>query len=203
MADAIFVKSFFPTLEDEGAEAVAAELTEQRLRAGTRLVREAEMDNRIHFVASGVLKSVCSTNEGRDMIECILVGGDIFVTGMELMEECPSVSSVIASSDSVVCSIQKDAAYRLMTAYPVLMMEIGHYSFRSSCRYRNFHLAMTSLSAKARYKWFVKSFPEAASVMKQYEIASLLGVTPEHLSSTIRAVRAETQKEEKPAGAMN
>lgn len=200
MIDAIVVRSFFSHLEEAGVEEITSVLTEVRVRAGTRVIREGDMDNAVYLVVSGVLKGVTANHGGREIVNTLELTGDVFFPSENFMVAEPAVCSVIACTDALLYVADREAAMACIMKYPVLTIAFGDYSTRSACRHRDFHLALTSMDVKKRYRWFVETYPEAAGCMKQYEVASLLGVTPEHLSSVVRAVRAEMNTEKAEAG---
>lgn len=200
MVEYEIVKSFFPDLEETVIHDIADTMVEQTLKRGTILIQEGERDIWVVFVVSGILKGVRSLDKGGEVIECIQMAGDIFFAGASFTEECTAASSMQASTDSVVYLMPKETAHKFVASNLNLMLLMSNILTRNAAIHRDLHVAVTSMGVKARYLWFLKTYPGAADIMKQYEIASLLGVTPEHLSSTIRAVRAEMQNEENPAG---
>lgn len=200
MIDAMVVQSFFPHLEEAGVEELTSVLTELRVRAGTRVIQEGTMDNAVYLVVSGVLKGVSANHVGREVVEALELSGDVFFPSENFMVAEPAVCSVTACTDAVLYVADRDAARACIMKYPVLTIAFGDYSTRSACRHRDFYVALTSMDVKSRYRWFLRTFPEAAGCMKQYEVASMLGVTPEHLSSIARAVRAEMSIEKAEAG---
>lgn len=200
MVEYEIVKSFFPDVDKTVIRDIADAMTEQTLKRGSILIQEGERDVWVVFVVSGLLKGVRSLDKGGEVIECIQMTGDIFFAGPSFTEECNAASSMQAGADTVVYLMPKETAHKFVASNLHLMLLMSNILTHNAAIHRDLHVAVTSMDAKARYRWFLKTFPGAADLMKQYEIASLLGVTPEHLSSTVRAVRAEMQNEEIFAG---
>lgn len=191
MVDFEVAKSFFPGLEETEIHKVADTMTDRFLKRGTTLVHEGERDLWVVFVVSGLLKGVRVMDSGAEMIECIQMSGDIFFAGASISEDCAAECSFQAGADSLVYLIPKNIAHQLIDSSLPLMRLMSSIMLRNSCVHRDLHVALTTMDAKKRYAWFLEAYPGAVDLMKQYEIASLLGVTPEHLSNVIRAQKNE------------
>ena len=159
-------------------------LTKTAINKGAFLLKADEEIEDIFYVHSGCLCSYIIDKEGKEHILQFAVK-DWWISDYIALfgrNKIKSVSYIECIKDAVVYRISKSDFDRLCRDIP----KVGHFNTQKmEFAFASFHLRILenlTLSAKERYMNFVNAYPSIANTVKNYHIASFLGVTTESLS---------------------
>jgi CRP-like cAMP-binding protein len=174
-----------------GRERLVAMLSAQNLSKGEYFVRAGETPARVGYMIKGWLRYFYTDVEGREFVRYFCNGGNFVSSQSALIEGLPSAYSIQAIEDSeLVVFAYKDWLSLLEThaAWGIIHKTILDGALvRAEERERSLILD----DAATRYRLFLREFPDAEEHVRQYDIASYLGISPVSLSR-IRGSRAKT-----------
>ncbi|WP_221284521.1 Crp/Fnr family transcriptional regulator [Mucilaginibacter sp. SP1R1] len=178
----------YGNLSDESRAAWEKGLKRRVYNKNDLFLSEGQVPRTVAFVSVGLFAQSYTSEHGDTIIKRFFPEGYFVASTSALIQKSPSVFSIKALEPSVVLEYNFSEFKQLMQKYN----DIG--AFYS--RYIELHwiiekepleIAFRSDTAKTRYVQFLESYPALEPRLKQYEIASYLGITPTQLSR----IRAE------------
>jgi CRP-like cAMP-binding protein len=182
-------------------------LPEQRLAPGTILQEQGATSNKLFLIRDGVVKMVYTDADGFERILGLRSSG-------WLAGACQAVTNT-ASTCSVITITACKVGVLEGEAFHIKMKDGGPLCHRVMCMFaqelsttREFAKQVMSSSAEERLRIFLQeslghpanwNTVDAAPMMRQFEIAQLLGISPEHLSRLTNKLRNKTSS----SGALN
>ncbi len=162
--------------------AIGANLKRFELKKGDLLLQKGQLVKNTHYVHNGCLRSFYIDQSGRDHTLQFAIKDwwisdytAIFSTGEAMMNiEC--------IQDSVLYLMSRKSMEQLYKTIPSFET---YFRKKLERRMEAFHrrtLENLALPAKERYLSFLKSYPQVEQLVKNYHIASYLGITTESLS---------------------
>ncbi|MDX6236141.1 MAG: family transcriptional regulator, cyclic receptor protein, partial [Kribbellaceae bacterium] len=97
----------FSQLDDEAADALAASMTENRLRRGQVLFHEGDSGDRLFVVIEGKVKLGRTSADGRENLIAVLGPGQMFGE-LSLFDPGPRSASVTAVTDATLMALTHD-----------------------------------------------------------------------------------------------
>jgi CRP-like cAMP-binding protein len=165
-----------------GREIIASLSAVQDLPKGGYFVRAGETPTRVGYMISGWLRYFYSDVEGREFVRYFCNGGNFVTSQAALINGEPSAFSIQALEDAVLAVFDYAAWLKLLethTAWGIIHNKILDQALvRAESRERSLVLD----DAATRYRRFLEEYPDAEEHVKQYDIASYLGVNPVTLS---------------------
>ncbi|RKE57311.1 Crp/Fnr family transcriptional regulator [Sphingobacterium detergens] len=135
-----------------------------------------------HFVLSGCLKLFYSAIDGKDHILYFLPeqwwASDLY----SYFNQYPSEMMIQAVIDTEILQIEKKNFDKLLKEFPVFESFFRIIYQNALCAQHKKTIETLTLSARERYLNFMESFPMLIQQVPLKDIASYLGITPEHLS---------------------
>lgn len=148
----------------------------------TLLLNAGEHCKHIYYVHSGALRAFYLDKEGKESTIMFAVK-DWWVTDMYcFLNAKPAMMHIEAIEDSSVFQLSKDAFDKLLLDLPKFERFFRILMQNAYTREQLRMIDNLSLSAEDRYESFLCKYPHIAKVVTQKQIASYLGITPEHLS---------------------
>ncbi|MEO0625393.1 MAG: Crp/Fnr family transcriptional regulator [Bacteroidota bacterium] len=147
------------------------------LRKGEIIQKDGELNTRVYFVKSGLLRSYAVDKNGKENIFMFAPEG--WVIADSNSPETPSALFIDALEDSIVVALPKDLEREKQNIAPLT---------KRLHVLQNRILMLISSNALERYDHFVETYPNILQRVPQKMIASFLGMTPETLS-TIKSKR--------------
>lgn len=194
----------FNHLPDAQLTEVMKAVHSKAFSAGNFLFKAGDRSTGLYVVHTGKVKLYRSNEEGKDQLVRFLLPGD-FTGELALFLDQDHDVFAEAVEDSHVCHIKQSDIAALLTAYPnIAFTLLKHLAKRLDESERALQQA-TSGPVDVRLKHFIHqlapkaNFPvECALPMKQKDLASHLGTTPESISRAIK--RLEKSGEIKKLG---
>jgi CRP-like cAMP-binding protein len=154
----------------------------------TLLLSANEHCNYLNFVHSGALRSFYLDKDGKESTIMFAVV-DWWVTDMYcFLNGKPAMMYIEALEDSCILQLSKAAFDKLLFDVPKFEKFFRILMQNAYTREQLRVIENLSSSAEDRYESFLRKYPHIAETLKQKQIASYLGITPEHLS-TIRKIK--------------
>ncbi len=188
------VKELFQeqTISKEESQLVFSKLSRSTINKGDLLLRPNEEINTIYYVQSGCLRNYILDQEGKEHTFQFAVKGWWVSDYIALYgkQKTLSVSYVECIKNAVLYSISKADFDSICQAIPqaariyIRKMEIAFASFQSRI------VENQMFPAKQRYLNFLDAYPGIANEVKNYHIASYLGITTESLSRIRKEISA-------------
>jgi CRP-like cAMP-binding protein len=153
-----------------------------RMEKGDYFIRQGDMSNRLGFVIRGAFRSFVINENGNDITKYFYVEGSMLFSYAAYIQKKESSASIQALEESEirVASIADleetlNNDLKLMLLFKskldeVLVMKDQHAS------------SFTMLNSTDRYRQFLVDYPGLEERVRQYHLASYLGITPVSLS---------------------
>jgi CRP-like cAMP-binding protein len=165
-----------------GPEALELISLRRDLAKGEFFLRSGEVPRLVGFLASGWLRHFHVGSEGREYMRYFCSGGNFVTSQTALLEGRPSEYSIQAVEDSRLVVIdyrdwlslsEKDSAW-------VFIHKAVLDAALATAERRERSLVLDD--AAERYRRFLAEYPGAELHLRQYDIASYLGISPVTLS---------------------
>ncbi|MEM8901875.1 MAG: Crp/Fnr family transcriptional regulator [Bacteroidota bacterium] len=153
------------------------------VKKGEFLQRGGELNTKVYRVHSGLLRSFCVDEKGREHIFMFAPEGWIIADSTP--PDVPSSLYIEALEDSLVVVSEKRLDVKTIDFKRIVRrMEALQYRV----------IMLMSSSALERYEDFVKTYPDIVQRVSQKMIASYLGITPQALSKVKRELYERRSK---------
>ncbi len=180
------IKSIFrnvPLTEDE-SNFLYRKLVKKNFKKGEYVLKADEEINHLYYVVMGCLRTYFVDAAGKEHTLQFAIRGWWISDYITLFgnEGTKSVSYIECIKDSEIYAISKNDFDKLCIGMP----KVGHFHIKNlETAFSSFQkriLERLTLSAKERYVKFIQTYPDIEQSVKNYHIASYLGITTESLS---------------------
>ncbi|MGK9128446.1 Crp/Fnr family transcriptional regulator [Olivibacter sp. SA151] len=166
-------------------------LKEKKVSKRAMILKEGQVCKEISFVKSGALRAYYRDKAGKESTIMFAIT-DWWVTDMFcFVNEQPAMLNIEAIEDSVVLQILKADLDKLYIKIPKFERFFRIIMQNAYIREQLRVIQNLSLPANERYNLFLSKYPEIVKQVKQKQIASYLGITPEFLSMLRRNKRTK------------
>ncbi|MGB0932336.1 MAG: Crp/Fnr family transcriptional regulator [Chitinophagales bacterium] len=165
-------------------ESIQGKLQKTRLKKRAFLLRAGEEVNHIHYIHSGCLRTYFIDSSGKEHTLQFAIKGWWISDYIALFgkEKTKSVSYIECIKEATLFKISKKDFDKLCNEIPkISRFHITNLESAFAAFQRRI-LENLTLSAKERYINFVNAYPNIEQNVKNYHIASFLGITTESLS---------------------
>ncbi|RRA98712.1 Crp/Fnr family transcriptional regulator [Larkinella rosea] len=152
------------------------------------VVEEGKTSRHIGFVESGMFQYYV-LKDGEEITTYISIENTFFASVLSFVSESPALENVRALTDGSMSMISKTNLKRLVNEMPKFKDFYIHLLEHSICGIDASRHDLIALTAEQRYEKMLKKEPHLLQQIPLQYLASILGVTPRHLSrirSTIR-----------------
>jgi CRP-like cAMP-binding protein len=184
-----FLRSLADIPDAEMAKAVDL-FRPMRLRRGAFFMQAGDIPQSIGFLVSGVMRLYYMDEHGREYTKSFCVPPDVVSAYSALLLGVPSRLFIDALEDSVLLMAPYDAFVSLAAMH--VCWEVAQRKIAERLFIKKEQRESTLLldDAQTRYLAFLDQYPGLEQRVKQYHIASYLGITPVSLSR----IRAQLPK---------
>jgi CRP-like cAMP-binding protein len=161
----------------------------RRLKRGEFLTRAGEVADQVGFVVNGLFRKLHVTPGGKAIVRGFGGPGAVVGAYVSLLTGTPSYLSVEALRDSELFTLpwsELNALYARHTCFQTIGRRLAEVTLLE--REARAHELLT-LTASERYARFLETNPNLVNELRDYDIASYLGITPVSLSR-LRARKA-------------
>jgi len=172
------------TFTEDESQLMYGKLKKIRLKKGEFLLRANKEINAIHYVHAGCLRTYFIDFSGKEHTLQFAIKGWWISDYIALYgkEKTKSVSYIECIKEATLYKISKKDFDELCKEIP----KVGHFYIENLesafAAFQRRILENLTLSAKERYINFVNTYPNIEQNIKNYHIASFLGITTESLS---------------------
>lgn len=157
-------------------------LKERQLAKKELILEHQQVCKEINFVQSGILRAFHMDASGKESTIMFAVA-DWWITDMYcFINHKPAMLNIEALEESSILQLQKDHLDELYLKVPKFERFFRIMMQNAYIREQLRTIENLSLPAEERYFNFLHKYPEAVKRIRQKQIASYLGITPEFLS---------------------
>lgn len=121
--DVLSKAPLFEALDDQGAKALRANVTEVRLARGQTLFSEGETGDRLYVVLEGKIKLTRTAPDGRENLLSVLGPSEMFGE-LSLFDPRPRTASAIAVTECRLAGLGHDDLRPWLTAHPEVAVQL-------------------------------------------------------------------------------
>ena len=203
--------SYFPTprsgVEDllkrgDGVLQEAMSRNQVRFRKGHRLVSVGETQDRVYRLVTGIVARVRHLPDGRRQISCIFTPGDLVPARAIMVERVPD--SIEVMSNATMHFLPCRSLINLAMRHPEVAFRLMWQISEDERRLRNNNVMLAKGTAKERIAMLIADIlgrlalaygdaagPGRVVLLRQQDIADLVGLTVVHVNRTLRSLREE------------
>lgn len=157
-------------------------LKEKKVAKKELLLQQQHACKEINFVQTGILRAFHMDTTGKESTIMFAVP-DWWITDMYcFINQKPAMLNIEALEESSILQLQKDHLDDLYHKIPKFERFFRIMMQNAYIREQLRTIENLSLPAEERYYNFLQKYPEAVKRIRQKQIASYLGITPEFLS---------------------
>lgn len=169
-------------LDDKNAELLRAIFKPRRIRKNEFFLHANERSNEVALILKGVFRSFSIDQAGNDTTKYFYTQGEILLSYYAYLSQTESNYSIQALEDSDLLIARLSEFEKVVEGnYPLLLFykkSIDAILVKKERHASSF----TLLSNTQRYEQFLTDYPGLERHIKQYQLASYLGMTPVTLS---------------------
>jgi len=175
---------------------MAALLRPQDLPAGGFFVRAGEIPTQVGYILRGWLRYFYTNDDGKTLVRYFCNGESFVSSQSALVRGEPSAFSVQALEATQLVVFRYSDWLALLETDPAWAIIHKTIVEQALMRAEERERSLILDDAATRYRRFLAEFPDAEQHIKQYDIASYLGISPVTLSR-IRSAKAKSRSRRK------
>ncbi|MGB4773298.1 MAG: Crp/Fnr family transcriptional regulator [Chitinophagaceae bacterium] len=178
------VQAYFQNLGFSAEEAgtIASKFVRQELEKNDLFVKEGKTSKQIAFLEKGLLQYYSITDKGEERTTYVTLPNNFAASLLSYLSEIPARENIRAITASVIWTIEKNDMQTLQQDLPAFnSFYIGLLEWQICCIDKG-KFDLITLSAEDRYAKMMKEEPEILQQVPLQYIASMMGMTPRHLS---------------------
>jgi len=178
------VQAYFQNLgfSAEDAGTIASKFVRQELEKNDLFVKEGKTSRQIAFLEKGLLQYFSITDKGEERTTYVTLPNNFAASLLSYLSEIPARESIRAITDAVIWTIDKKEVQALQQDLPGFnAFYIGLLEWQICCIDKG-KIDLITLNAEDRYAKMMKEEPEILQQVPLQYIASMMGMTPRHLS---------------------
>jgi CRP-like cAMP-binding protein len=180
----VVVKQIFKevSLTDTDAETVSAKFKEIQVPKGRIILSAGQFVPYQYYVQSGCLRTYFLDSSGKEHTIQFAVNDwwisdyTAFFTGGQ------SILYIECIQNAVIYQISKESMEKLYVEIPLIETFFRVKMERFFASFQKRILSDLAMSAKDKYNRFLQTYPQIEKIIKNYHLASYLGITTESLS---------------------
>ncbi len=166
----------------EQAAEIASHFVFKELRKGEFFVRSGVTSNSLAYLEEGQLQYYSLAADGEERTSYISLANTFVASILSFLNEMPARENIRALTHSKIWVIEKEALSGLRSNLAGFKdFYVGLLEWQICCIDKN-RFDLITLTAEQRYEKLVQEEPELLRQVPLQYIASMLGITPRHLS---------------------
>jgi CRP-like cAMP-binding protein len=170
------------TFSQEELNSIEAALKKISLDKGSILLGEGEIVLNQYFVTSGCLRTYFIDNSGKEHTLQFAIKDWWISDYTAFFSGTKSIMSIECIQDAIVYKLPKKRMEQLYIDIPKFETFFRIKLEKAFAAFQKRTLGNLALTAKERYLYFISAYPNIEQNVKNYHIASYLGITTESLS---------------------
>jgi CRP/FNR family transcriptional regulator, anaerobic regulatory protein len=178
------VQAYFQNLgfSAEDASAIASKFVRRELDKNSLFVKEGKTSKQIAFLEKGLLQYFSITDKGEERTTYVTLPNNFAASLLSYLSEVPARENIRAITASVIWTIEKKDMQNLQQEVPAFNAFYIRLLEWQICCIDKGKFDLITLSAEDRYAKMMKEEPEVLQQVPLQYIASMMGMTPRHLS---------------------
>ena len=176
-------------MDDSALERVLRFAEERPMPQGGFFLRQGDIAHEVAVVSEGVVREYYTLADGRERTRGFAQEGEIVGSLADLLSQTPALSSSVAATAVQLVVVPWARLSEVREDHPSwrrFSFRVLEHLYLLKAR-REYELL--ALDAGERYEAFQRAFPDLENRVKQTDVASYLGISPEHLSRLRRSRR--------------
>lgn len=170
------------TLDDNEVAQFLKLLKKVKIPRRSMILTQGQLCNSIYFVDTGALRAFYLDVSGRESTIMFAIKY-WWITDMYcFINALPAMLTIDTIEDSIIYQLQKKDLEKLYLTVPKFERFFRILMQNAYIREQLRVIQNLSLTAEERFDIFLNKYPDVANKVKQKQIASYLGITPEFLS---------------------
>ena len=163
---------------------------EKAVSKGTELIRQGQNVTKIYFVTDGILRSYCNDKNGKEHTLQFAIKNWWISDYIAIHNTKPATLTVECLKNSKVIQFNAEKLDDMFTLFPEFEPFQRNILERHVVSLHQRILNQLQLTASEKYDLFLEQYPDIEQNIRNYHIASYLGITQESLSR-IRVEKAK------------
>ena len=180
-----FLEQIIPIKDKELKNLLVHACRIDSFRQGQSINEVWEKDYYIRFLISGVVRGYIINNPGEETTVDFALQPGSLIAGSRMLDGSASEISLEALEECELFSIPINVINDLRTKYQEIADLQTYLLAQSALRHWNLRKMLYMKSARERYDWLTKEWPDLTKRVKHKYIASFLGISPVTLSRII------------------
>ncbi len=182
MEDSILLEVFNKTFSQEELRTIGALLNKIDLKKGDILLSKGETVSYTYYVHSGCLRSYCIDEAGKDHTLQFAIKDWWISDYTALFSGGKAMVNIECIQNTIVYRLSRKKMEQLYTNIPALETFFRKKLEKRMEAFQKRTHDNIALTAKERYLSFIKTYPKIEQQVKNYHIASYLGIANASLS---------------------
>lgn len=178
------IRQFFEQagIAAEAADKIAAAFTRKSFSPGDCFLEEGKTCRHLAFIESGMFQHFIITDTGEERTIYVATANNFMASLLSYLNQKPSREYIRCIAESVIWIIDKPSIDQLRVTIPAFKdYYTGLLEYQISC-IDNSRFDFITLNAEQRYAKMLAEEPHLIQQIPLQYLASMLGVTPRHLS---------------------
>lgn len=168
-------------MSDDDWNLLSPHLSFQSLKKGEFLVRNGDTCRNVSFINSGLLR-LFYLRDGKEISTGFMVENEYISSYGSFLTQTPSAENIDASEDCELINLSYDSIQEIYQSSPVFERFGRKIAEQLFIMVSSQTTRLLTLGPEERYQSVIQYQPWIIQRVPQYMIASLIGITPEHLS---------------------
>jgi CRP/FNR family transcriptional regulator, anaerobic regulatory protein len=176
-----YYKKLVPDLQEDDWKIMEQKLTVQHLKKGDYLTRQGEIARQVSFINKGLLRMFYLV-DGKEICTGFSCENEYVSSYASFLTHQPSAENIDVLEDCELINLSFDdmqVLYKTKPVFETFGRKIAEMLFIMISSQAN---RLLTLTPEERYQSVLEYQPFIIQRVPQYMIASLIGITPEHLS---------------------
>lgn len=161
---------------------IESKLKKLKLKKGTTILKAGDKVNSQYYVYNGCLRTYFIDKSGKEHTLQFAINDWWISDYTAFFTASKAIMYIETIQDATLYEISKKSMEDLFVEIPQLETFFRKKMERAFASFQNRILANLAQSAKERYVSFISTYPNIEQAVKNYHIASYLGITTESLS---------------------
>lgn len=167
---------------------IVGSFVQKMVEKGDHLVQEGRISHHLSFIETGVFHYYIN-NDGTERTTYVVGEGGFVASLVSFFKQVPARENIRAMTDGVVWQVHRDQLTNLRQTVPAFKdFYTGLLEWQIGC-IDDSRLNLLALSAEERYQKLLTEEPHLLQQISLHHLASILGVTPRHLSRIRGSIR--------------
>ncbi|WP_350285000.1 Crp/Fnr family transcriptional regulator [uncultured Croceitalea sp.] len=175
-------------LSEQEVNEVSNHLTKVNCKKGELVIQQGELVSCKYYIHSGCLRSFFIDEQGKEHTLQFAIKGWWISDYPGYFQSKPAIMNIECIQDSILIKMTKTSRDHLFSNFPKLESFFRLKFENTIASFQKRTIASLSYTAKEKYIQFVNTYAEIEQNVKNYHIASYLGITKESLSRIRRDI---------------